>query len=61
MKKYAIVTDSTTDLTAEYAKENNLVVIPLGFSIDGGNYKDYLDHSELSIEEFYKKMNNPEE
>jgi DegV family protein with EDD domain len=56
MKKYVIVTDSTTDLTWEFAKENELVVLPLGYSIDGNNYKDYLDRRDLPIEEFYKKI-----
>ena len=56
MKKYVIVTDSTTDLTNEYALDNELIVLPLGFSIGGNDYKDYLDHKELAIEEFYKKI-----
>ena len=56
MKKYVIVTDSTSDLTNEYALDNELIVLPLGFSIGGNDYKDYLDHKELAIEEFYKKI-----
>lgn len=58
MKKYVIVTDSTTDLTNEYALDNELIVLPLGFSIGGKDYKDYLDHKELAIEEFYKKIDS---
>ena len=58
MKKYVIVTDSTTDLTNEYALDNGLVVLPLGFSIDGNNYKDFLDRRDLSIEDFYKKIDS---
>lgn len=58
MKKYVIVTDSTTDLTNEYAVGNDLIVLPLGFSIGGNDYKDYLDHRDLSIEEFYKKIDS---
>lgn len=56
MKKYIIMTDSTTDLPNEYAIENNLHVIPLGFSIDGKNYANYLDNRELSSEDFYAKI-----
>jgi DegV family protein with EDD domain len=56
MRKYIIITDSTTDLTSEYATINDLVVVPLSFSIDGGNYKDYLDHRDLSSESFYEKI-----
>jgi DegV family protein with EDD domain len=58
MKKYVIVTDSTTDLTNEYALENELIVLPLGFSIGGKDYSDYLDHRELPSEEFYKKIDS---
>ena len=58
MKKYVIVTDSTTDLTNEYAVKNDLTVLPLRFSIGGCDYKDYLDHRELAIEDFYKKIDS---
>ena len=38
MKEYIIITDSTTDLPMEYAKDNNLNIVPLGFMINGKNY-----------------------
>ena len=53
MKEYIIVTDSTTDLPNSYAAENGLKVVPLGFTIDGKNYKNYLDNRELSSTDFY--------
>ena len=53
MKEYIIITDSTTDLPYKYAKENNLMVLPLGFIVDGKNYRNYLDNRELSSNEFY--------
>ncbi len=56
MKKYIIVTDSTTDLPNEYAIENGLKVVPLGFMIDGKNYRNYLDNHELSSPDFYKMI-----
>lgn len=56
MKKYKILTDSTTDLPAYYAEENDLEVLPLGFMIDGINYRNYLDNRELSSKEFYNKI-----
>ena len=56
MRKYIIITDSTTDLPASYAEEKSLKVIPLGFMIDNQNYKNYLDNRELSSKEFYKKI-----
>lgn len=56
MKKYIIITDSTTDLPATYAEEKGLKVIPLGFMIENKNYKNYLDNRELSSKEFYEKI-----
>ena len=56
MKKYIIVTDSTTDLPDSYANESGIKIVPLGFSIDGKNYKDYLDKRELSTKDFYDKI-----
>ena len=55
MKKYIIITDSTTDLPVSYAEEKGLKVIPLGFMIENKNYKNYLDNRELSSKEFYEK------
>ena len=56
MQKYIILTDSTTDLPAYYAEENELEVLPLGFMIDGITYKNYLDNRELSSKDFYRKI-----
>ena len=56
MKKYIIVTDSTTDLPDSYAEENGIKVIPLGFTIDGKSYANYLDNRELSSIEFYNMV-----
>ena len=53
MKEYIIITDSTTDLPYKYAEENNLMVLPLGFIVDGKNYRNYLDNRELSSNDFY--------
>ena len=56
MREYIIITDSTTDLPDIYAKEYNLKVIPLGFVIDGKTYKNYLDHRQLSSNQFYNMI-----
>ena len=56
MKEYIIVTDSTTDLPECYATEYSLKVVPLGFTIDGKNYKNYLDNRELSSTDFYNMI-----
>lgn len=56
MKEYIIFTDSTTDLPDSFAKENNIEVLPLTFSLDGKDYKNFLDNRELSPKEFYDMM-----
>ena len=56
MKDYLIVTDSTCDLTDEMAKELGILVLPLSFTIDGKEYKNYLDGREIKLDEFYQKM-----
>lgn len=58
MKKYLIVTDSTTDLPIEYEENNDLLVLPMTYTLDGDVYKHDLANSELSVEDFYTKIKN---
>lgn len=58
MLKYVIISDSTTDLSAEYVAKNNVEIIPLRFTIDGQEYSNFLDGRELGFQEFYDKMRN---
>ncbi|MBL0846083.1 MULTISPECIES: DegV family protein [Mammaliicoccus] len=53
MSKIKIVVDSTTDLSADYLKENNITVVPLNILIDGVTYED---QTEMSSTEFLEKM-----
>lgn len=48
-----IITDSTSDLSAEWAAANNVILAPLRVTIDGQTYTDGVD---LSREDFYRKM-----
>ncbi len=48
-----IITDSTSDITMEYALENNVAVVPLNVNFGSNQYKDGV---ELSAENFYKKL-----
>lgn len=56
MKDYILFTDSTTDLTNDFVLENQIEVLPLTFSLDGKDYKNYLDNRELSSKDFYDFM-----
>ena len=48
-----IITDSTSDISAEWAAANNIILAPLRVTIDGQTYTDGID---LSREDFYRKM-----
>lgn len=48
-----IITDSTSDISLELAKEMNIEIVPLIVRVDGHEYKDRV---ELSPEEFYKRL-----
>ncbi len=53
MRDYVIVTDSTTDLPAEYVKEHGLYMMSLPYTIDGTTYTW---DAPMPIKEFYDKM-----
>lgn len=53
MRKYKIITDSTTDLPKDYALQNDLEIIPICYSFEG---KVYGVEEELSSKEFFDKM-----
>ena len=56
MRDYIIMTDSCCDLTDHMAKELELTVVPLTVHMNGKDYANMLDGSEISFEEFYKNI-----
>lgn len=52
-EKFIITTESTADLTEEYYLEHNVPVIPLYYNVNGVVYGE---ERQLSVNEFYKKM-----
>lgn len=58
MRDYIIFTDSTTDLDDSFVKENKIEVLPMTFTLDGNDYKNYPDNRELSPKDFYDLMRN---
>ena len=56
MRDYIIMTDSCCDLTDHMAKELELNVVPLTVHMDGKDYANLLDGSEISFEDFYGKI-----
>lgn len=57
MKRIALVTDSTSDLTEEMKKECDIHIVPLKVSFGDQEYSD----DELSSEEFYQRLAEEEE
>ena len=43
MKEFALVTDSASDVSAEFAREYNISVIPIYIHYDGKEFKDGID------------------
>ena len=56
MRDYIIMTDSCADLSAAEVQELNLVVVPLHYELDGVNYINNPDHSELDPAEFFTRV-----
>ncbi len=50
---FAIVVDSTADLTVEEYRNNRVAMVPLTIEVGGGEYKD---QTEITSEEFYDRM-----
>jgi DegV family protein with EDD domain len=55
MAKIAIITDSTAYLPAEYAKKNQVHVIPLNLHWDSEKFKDGVD---ISADDFYTRLSH---
>ncbi|QNQ82277.1 DegV family protein [Lactobacillus sp. PV037] len=53
--KIAVVTDSTSDVTIQEAKENDITVVPIPVIIDG---KTYLDKVDITAEKLFETQRN---
>lgn len=60
MDNYVIITDSTCDLSQDHVDRMNVYVQPMTFTIKNKEYKNYLDQRELSLDEFYKMLDEGE-
>ena len=56
MRDFVILTDSCCDLSAELAEKLGVEAAPLQLSLDGKEYRNLLDGSEIGFEEFYEKV-----
>jgi DegV family protein with EDD domain len=51
--KIKIITDSTSDISKEFAEKNNVTVLPIGIEINGEFYSEGVD---ITSKEFYDKF-----
>lgn len=56
MRDYVILTDSCCDLPADMAEKLGVWVQPLSFTIEGGEYSNYLDNRDMAPGVFYGKL-----
>lgn len=55
---YVLITDSTCDLSADFAEKRGLEVMPMVFLMDDNVYNHYLDEREMSLKDFYSNLKN---
>ena len=56
MREYIIMTDSCADLSAAEVQELGVAVVPLHYALDGVEYINYPDHSEMDPAEFFARV-----
>lgn len=56
MADFQIVTDSTTDLSADLVRELDLQVLPLRYMIDGKTYHNIPGGGEMTDQEFFRLL-----
>ncbi|HEX3017866.1 MAG TPA: DegV family protein [Caproicibacter sp.] len=56
MNDFAIITDSSCDLSAKMAEELELTVLPLSFHMGEKEYLNYLDGRDMSFVNFYARL-----
>lgn len=56
MREYIIMTDSCADLTGAEVEALGVAVVPLHYTMDGVEYINYPDHSELDSGEFFARV-----
>ena len=53
---YVIFTESTSDLTPALIEAADLRVLPMAFTLDGKDYRNYPDGREMSSHDYYEKL-----
>ena len=56
MPDFAILTDSSADLSDSMARQLDVQVLPLSFTLEGHTYHDYPDNREMDPHLFYERL-----
>lgn len=56
MNDFVIITDSTGDLTPALIEESGVQVIPMEFTLNGKNYRNWPDERDLTSDAFYQAL-----
>lgn len=56
MNQYVILTDSSCDLPAALVDELNIATLPLGITMNGKQYANYLDERDITFKNFYDRL-----
>ncbi len=56
MSDYVIITDSSSDLTQEIVEKYHIEVVPLTVTVEGKDYKNYLDEREIKFVELFDHL-----
>ncbi len=56
MADYKIITDSTCDLSDAAVKAYDVDVLPLPFTLEGKEYRNYPDERDMAIKDAYQKL-----
>lgn len=60
MNRFAIITDSSADLTQQMVEELDVAVLPLRYTIQGVERSDWPDHREMDPHAFYDLLRKGE-
>jgi len=56
MRTFAIVTDATADLPADYIRDHSITVLPMEFTLWDKSYTHYPDYRDLPSDAFYDAL-----
>ena len=60
MSDFVILTDSSADLSAEFAAQYDIEILPLSFTMGERTYRNYADNREMHPKDLYQRLRDGE-